>query len=67
MKHIYYGPMTIGTCETCGKTGYDQTEHFFNASSDPCDMMDGPCACGAWHKPADFDAAGNAARGAGPQ
>lgn len=22
----------------------------FNACTDPCDMFDGPCACGAWHK-----------------
>ena len=21
----------------------------FNACSDPCDMLIGPCACGAWH------------------
>lgn len=22
----------------------------YNASTDPCDMLEGPCACGAWHK-----------------
>ncbi len=22
---------------------------FFNACTDPCDMLHGPCACGAWH------------------
>lgn len=22
----------------------------YNACTDPCDMWDGPCACGAWHK-----------------
>ncbi len=22
---------------------------FHNACTDPCDMIDGPCACGAWH------------------
>ncbi len=21
----------------------------FNGSSDPCDMFNGPCSCGAWH------------------
>ena len=23
---------------------------FYNACSDPCDMLQGPCACGAWHQ-----------------
>ena len=22
---------------------------FHNACTDPCDMLQGPCACGAWH------------------
>lgn len=22
----------------------------YNACTDACDMWDGPCACGAWHK-----------------
>lgn len=22
---------------------------YFNGGSDPCDMLVGPCACGAWH------------------
>jgi len=22
---------------------------FYNACSEPCDMLQGPCACGAWH------------------
>lgn len=22
---------------------------FFNASTEPCDMLVGPCSCGAWH------------------
>lgn len=30
------------------------TRHF-NASHDPCDMLIGPCACGAWHKATDWD------------
>lgn len=25
----------------------------YNVCSDPCDMIDGPCACGAWHSPTD--------------
>jgi len=67
VKHIYFGPMMVGACERCGKSGYDRSEHFFNGSTDPCDNPTGPCACGAWHKPEDFDAEANAARGAGPQ
>ena len=23
--------------------------HYYNACTDSCDMIDGPCACGAWH------------------
>lgn len=23
----------------------------FNANNEPCDMVDGPCCCGAWHNP----------------
>jgi len=23
---------------------------FWNACTDPCDMLSGPCACGAWHQ-----------------
>lgn len=59
--------MIVGKCETCQKSGYDRDEHFFNGSTDPCDNKEGPCACGAWHKPSDFDAFQNAQRGAGPQ
>lgn len=22
----------------------------YNACTDPCDMWEGPCCCGAWHK-----------------
>lgn len=22
----------------------------YNACTDPCDMLEGPCACGAWHR-----------------
>jgi len=27
---------------------------FFNASSDACDFVVGPCACGAWHEIEDW-------------
>ena len=23
---------------------------FYNACTEPCDMLEGPCACGAWHQ-----------------
>jgi hypothetical protein len=23
---------------------------YHNACNEPCDMISGPCACGAWHK-----------------
>jgi hypothetical protein len=23
---------------------------FYNACTEPCDMLQGPCACGAWHR-----------------
>lgn len=26
----------------------------FNASNEPCDMLEGPCCCGAWHKPGEL-------------
>ncbi len=26
----------------------------YNACTDPCDMLDGPCACGAWHSEDDW-------------
>lgn len=26
-----------------------ETFLLFNACTDPCDMLAGPCACGAWH------------------
>jgi hypothetical protein len=25
------------------------TERRYNAGNEPCDMLSGPCACGAWH------------------
>lgn len=25
------------------------TDRHHNACNDPCDMLRGPCACGAWH------------------
>ena len=27
------------------------TERHYNACNEPCDMLIGPCACGAWHTP----------------
>jgi len=53
MKHLYMGPMEVGVCEICGKSGYDAV-HFKNGLNIPCDYDNGPCACGAWHKPEDF-------------
>ena len=35
--------------------GYPDTwPEFHNANSDACDMLIGPCACGAWHKAKDW-------------
>ena len=28
----------------------------YNACSEPCDVIDGPCCCGAWHSVFDFQA-----------
>lgn len=67
MKHIYVGPMIVETCIVCKKSGYDREEHFFNGSNEPCDNKNGPCACGAWHAPSDFNAVANSERGAGPR
>jgi hypothetical protein len=27
---------------------------YHNANVDPCDVYEGPCACGAWHQPGEF-------------
>lgn len=27
----------------------DDAVPYYNASNDPCDMLEGPCRCGAWH------------------
>jgi len=29
----------------------DWADRHFNANSEPCDTLAGPCACGAWHDP----------------
>ena len=29
----------------------DWTDRHYNACNEPCDMLAGPCACGAWHFP----------------
>lgn len=53
-KHAYIGPLfPVGTCETCGENAYSGA-HLFNACHEPCDNENGPCVCGAWHKPSDF-------------
>lgn len=28
---------------------------YYNACQDPCDTIDGPCVCGAWHHPGEFE------------
>lgn len=28
---------------------------YFNGSTERCDILDGPCACGAWHKPDEWE------------
>jgi len=33
-------------------SGWD--ERNYNGSNEPCDMIVGPCACGAWHGPDDW-------------
>jgi hypothetical protein len=38
-------------CEYCSKARVN--------GSTQCDTNDGPCACGAWHKPADLDVISN--------
>lgn len=30
----------------------------YNGSNEPCDILDGPCACGAWHTRGDWIAYG---------
>ena len=27
---------------------------FYNACNEPCDMREGPCACGGWHHAGDW-------------
>ena len=46
-------------------TFYDYPEdwpRFHNACSDPCDMLIGPCACGAWHHLKDWQPGSNFAQ-----
>lgn len=33
----------------------DDWPEYHNACSDPCDVLQGPCACGAWHKLYEWD------------
>lgn len=39
-------------CLKVGGTMIVMPKHIsiYNACTDRCDMLDGPCACGAWHK-----------------
>lgn len=30
------------------------TTRYYNGSNEPCDLLIGPCACGAWHGPDDW-------------
>jgi len=30
-------------------------QHCFSSFVDACDMLVGPCACGAWHRPGEFE------------
>jgi hypothetical protein len=32
----------------------DDWPKYYNANSDACDMLLGPCACGAWHQACDW-------------
>lgn len=48
-KHIYYGvEWKNELCKKCGKHSR-HINHYMNALI-VCDTLDGPCACGAWHK-----------------
>lgn len=40
-----------------GLLGWPQewTERNYNGCNEPCDMLIGPCACGAWHHAEDWD------------
>ena len=40
----------------------DWLVNYFNGGGDPCDMLEGPCACGAWHHAAEWDGHGPLAR-----
>ncbi len=43
--------------------GYPKTwPKFYNACSDACDMLVGPCACGAWHTLEDWQPGSSFAR-----
>lgn len=32
----------------------DVLDRNYNGSRTPCDMLEGPCCCGAWHQPGEF-------------
>lgn len=55
MLHLYAGSMDgSAPCSICGESGYSDA-HFKNGLQRPCDYDNGPCACGAWHSPKDFE------------
>ena len=47
MKTLYLNPKN-------GLLAYpDDWVPMYNGSTEPCDMLVGPCSCGAWHQPDD--------------
>ncbi len=36
------------------KSWPDDWPEYYNACNEPCDMLIGPCCCGAWHQPHEF-------------
>jgi len=50
-----------GVCKNCNRTNglismpKKYQNKFHNACTDACDMLIGPCACGAWHHTRDWE------------
>jgi len=42
-------PITAADSDALGRGVPEHWPPCYNVCSDPCDMTDGPCACGAWH------------------
>lgn len=55
IKHFYSPQFTCisSECGLCNKPEKNERYHYLNGGI-ACDMNNGPCACGAWHKPEDF-------------